>query len=570
LRILEDLPNLSQMNESELFSVIEQLPYATGLFDIELRYLYFNKAGETMSGISIKDAAGKTPFDLMPPALCDKFVPLIYKARDEKCIVKEVIDIDFGQGDIFLKVTYAPIYDDKYKVTKIIGITEDITLQVMQSKKLEEYSNQLKYHAEHDFLTTLPNRHAFTKYVKESLKSVSPTQKQALFFLDLNRFKEVNDTLGHSVGDEILLGIGKRLTDLANKKLFIARIGGDEFALYLSEFEDQDALISFAKSILTLIQKPFKLNAFSSEIGGSIGIAIAPDHADDVNTLMQYSDIAMYHAKTAFQDIQVYNSSFNKYSHKRLEFLSSLGSAIHTNQLELYYQPILDMKKDNIKSFEALIRWNHPKFGIVGPNEFIPIIENSSLIHELSLWVLSNALTQLKQWEEEGYNHDVSINLSATNLLDEQFLNALEVQLDKINLKQNTLNLEITEHSMMNNPDKAVELLKKMSDCGTSLLIDDYGTGYSSLSYLKKIPVYALKIDMSFIRELLSDEQTATIVTSTIIMAHNLGMKVVAEGIEDKATYEKLKELGCDYAQGYYLSKPMQSNQVPIWIKPYK
>ena len=559
------------MSEFELFAVLEQLPYATGLWDTELRYLYFNKAGEIMSGIAIKDAAGKTPFDFLPTALCDKFVPLICKARDEKCIVNEVINLDFGQGDIYLKVTYSPIYDDQGKVTKIIGITEDITIQIAQSKKLEEYSKQLKYDAEHDFLTKLPNRNAFTKHVKESLKSVSPTQKKALFFLDLNHFKELNDTLGHSTGDEILIGVGERLKSLSNNKnVFIARTGGDEFALYLSQFKDEEELSSFAKSVIALIRKPFKLDAFSPSIGGSLGIAIAPDHADDINTLMKYADIAMYRAKAEFHDIQLYNNSLNKYSHKRLELISSLGHAIKTNQLELYYQPIIDVKNDSVNSFEALLRWNHPKFGMVGPSEFIPLIENSNLIHDVSQWVLYTALTQVEHWRDEGYNHKVSINLSAANLVDDQFMKSLQVHLDKIDVDEDCLTLEITEHSMMNNPEKAIELLKKMYDFGTKLMIDDYGTGYSSLSHLKKIPVDALKIDMSFIQELLSDEQNATIVSSTILMAHNLGIKVVAEGIEDEPTYMKLKELGCDYAQGYYLAKPMPSKEASKWFEARK
>jgi diguanylate cyclase (GGDEF)-like protein/PAS domain S-box-containing protein len=564
---LKELQEIFQLNDDELFMVIEQLPYATGIFDNELQYIYYNKAGEQMSGVPLAQAQGKTPHDILPPSLVNTFVPLIERARDKREVVVKEIELNFGDAPIFLQVTYSPIIDSHNNVVKIIGITQDITVQKNQELKLESYAKDLSFQADHDYLTELPNRHFFFKHLNTYFTKIHP-EKSAILYLDLNRFKELNDTLGHSVGDEILQQLGERLSGLVKESNnIVARIGGDEFAFCVPYLVDEATVIAFANTIVQEIKKPFELESFFPELDASIGIAIAPIHGEDAHTLMKHADIAMYRAKSLQHNIAIYDESLNQYSPKKLEIISSVGHAIENDELELYYQPIIDIDTNTILSFEALLRWDHPKYGMVPPNEFIPILETSHIIHELSQWVLETALKQIKFLQDQGFETPISINLSAKNLLDEAFSTHLHSCLEKYSVDGKLLKIEVTEHTMMMDSEKGIDLLHKINRYGSDILIDDYGTGFSSLAYLTKLPVSILKIDIVFIRELLLDKQNEVIVASTILMAHNLGLKVVAEGIEEEAILTKLHQMGCDYAQGYYIAKPMPANNVLTWIK---
>lgn len=389
----------------------------------------------------------------------------------------------------------------------------------------------------------------------------------ALMLLDLDRFKEINDTLGHQAGDKLLKQIGPRLEmELAEFPSLIARLGGDEFAILLSRIRNNQQAVVIGHRVLDAIRHPFEVEGLHTEISVSVGITICPDQADDVSTLMRYADVAMYNAKSERKGVSVYQTDYDPHTPKRLALMSDLGRAIREDQLELFFQPKIHINSREIYGFEALLRWNHPEMGFIPPNEFIPLVEMTELIHPMTLWVLENSIAQAKRWKDQGFQFSIAANLSAQNLLGDFLVERIENLLRKYELPAHMLELEITESTIMVDPERALKVLKNIDALGVTLAIDDFGTGYSSLAYLKQLPVETLKIDGSFVTSMLGDEQDEIIVHSTINLAHNLGLKVVAEGVEDEALLERLQGLGCDQAQGYYIARPQPAADVEEWL----
>lgn len=564
----DKLNQFKGLSQSELFWVLEQLPYATGLFGTDLSYIYYNQAGERMSQIPFAEAVGKTPHDVFPPEVAARFVPLIEQARDSKETVIRELDFDFGNGEIWIQLTYAPLFDDNNEVASIIAITQDITLQKQQEKRLRSYSEHFKDLAEHDALTKLPNRHYFFKLLDETVEQASTQCPLAVMYLDLNFFKEVNDTLGHSYGDELLVMLSGRLSEFAQVHgVTLARIGGDEFALLSTNHQSDDELLALGHQLSEAIRAPYPLSGLQTEVSASIGIAKWPDHGEDANKLMRCADVAMYHAKSHLSEVSIYQEELDNYSLKRFDLVSSFGRALRENELCLYYQPIVEMNGVGVVGFEALLRWQHPEYGLITPIEFITAIENTQTIHELSGWVIDQALGQIKAWSEVGLDHYVSVNLSARNLMDDQISQQVESLIGKHGVDGERLKVEITEHSILMDADRAVNTLTSIGEHGVEVLVDDYGTGYSSLNNLVQLPIGFLKLDMSFVQSMLEQPQSLTIVRSTISMAHSLGLKVVAEGVETQAMWDKLKMLGCDFAQGYFIAKPMPPDAIVDWMR---
>ncbi|RYY01923.1 MAG: EAL domain-containing protein [Gammaproteobacteria bacterium] len=444
-------------------------------------------------------------------------------------------------------------------LTRVWGTTKDVTVR-------KRYEHRLEHVSMHDALTGLPNRANIYQEI-ERFYAAGGDAQGALLFIDLDRFKEINDTLGHQVGDRLLQLIGPRIaSEMTDVSGTVARMGGDEFAIFLPSIRNQQHAVVFAHCILDALRLEFDLEVFCAEISASIGIALAPTQASDVNELMRYADVAMYYAKEQMSGIAVYKPEIDPHSPKRLAMMSELGRAIREDQLCLYYQPKVSLGDKSFYGFEALLRWNHPELGFVPPNDFIPIAEVTSLIHPLTAWVLEKSIAQCRLWHSQGLIVSVAVNLSARNLLDENMPKLVRTLLQKYDLPASALELEITESSIMSDPSRALRVLQQLHELGTQLSIDDFGTGYSSLAYLKKLPVQTLKIDYSFIRNMLDDKQDELIVESTIHLAHSLSLKVVAEGVENAALIDRLSSMGCDEAQGYHIGRPMPLSQIDEWM----
>lgn len=484
----------------------------------------------------------------------DDFVKQGYRLEDKQ-LVRSRSKNDQG----FMQISAIGIVEDGY-LTRVWGNSRDVT-------ERQRYMDQLEYQANHDSLTQLPNRNRLYRELKRTLESRHNDQIVALMIIDLDRFKEINDTLGHHAGDKLLRQLGPRIeAELGDVDSILARLGGDEFAVMLPRVRNNQQAVVVAHRLLDAICQTFDVDGFQTEISASIGIALCPDQGDDVSTLMRYADVAMYHAKSEMQGVSVYKPEDDMHSPKRLALLNDLGRAIREDQLQVYFQPKIDIDGRDTYGFEALLRWQHPELGFVPPGEFVPLAEMTNLIHPMTLWVLEQSIKQARQWREQGYEFTVAVNLSARNLLDESLPDHVYELLQQYDLPPQFLELEITESSIMVNPELAMTALEKIHDLGVELAIDDFGTGYSSLAYLKRLPVRQLKIDYSFIIHMLEDKQDEIIVNSTINLAHNLGLNVIAEGVETEAHLACLQALGCDKAQGYLMGKPMPATEVDAWL----
>jgi diguanylate cyclase (GGDEF)-like protein len=441
-----------------------------------------------------------------------------------------------------------------------IGKTLSIALTNTASRR------ELEHRAEHDVLTGLGNRSLLHKEFKKGLDKHSVA---AIMLIDLDRFKDINDTLGHHMGDKVLRQIHPQIKPLLDEhKATMYRLGGDEFTVVVYDKKNPDKIYQLAIDLRDKLREPIRVERLKVEIDASIGIATFPSDGKDSHELLKCADMAMYQAKSSGRGILMYREEMNKYTPERFAIMADLSQSIRNRELQVHFQPKFDYSEDTITGFEALVRWQHPTLGLLYPDTFMPLAEVSDVIHQLTREVLELSLKHQQQWREQGYCFSVSVNLSARNLLDERLLDTLKDLIARYESDPAKIELEITETALMQDPDAAADLLRKIAELGIKLSIDDFGTGYSSLAYLKRLPIHNLKIDKVFVSEMLSDEQDETIVKSTITLAHNLNLQVVAEGIEDAATLERLKEMGCDIAQGYHIARPMAWSDVEQQVIP--
>ncbi len=426
---------------------------------------------------------------------------------------------------------------------------------------------ELEYRALHDSLTALPNRALLLEHLEHDIHQARREDRAlTLMMIDLNRFKEVNDTLGHEVGDALLVSVGKRFKAALREVDTVARLGGDEFAV-LSPNTDESEARMLAQRISKALDQPFVVNDLNLYAAASIGISVFPYHGLDGRTLLQHADVAMYVAKRNGQSYSVYDPDEDESSVLRLAIMGDLRNALDEDALTLYYQPQLDMRTGEVKSVEALLRWFHPRHGQVPPELVIELAEQTGLIGPLTGWVVETALAQVKSWRDRDIGLNVAVNLSVQNLHDEELVTALREKIERIGVPSDALTLEITEGAMMANPRRAVETLSRLDRMGIRLSIDDFGTGFSSLAYLKQLPVDELKIDKSFVLELEHNKNDEAIVRATVGLAHSLELEVVAEGVESSAAWQLLEELGCNFAQGYYMTRPMPAPELEGWLK---
>ena len=422
----------------------------------------------------------------------------------------------------------------------------------------------LDYQASHDALTKLPNRLLLHReFERQVLQQPVEGAGATLMLLDLDRFKEVNDSLGHQVGDQLLCEIGRRLGEaLTAYPSLICRLGGDEFAVLLPSVRRPAAALQIGRDMVAALARPFTLNELTLQVGASVGVAVYPDNGADSHALLRAADVAMYAAKCSAAGVAQYDPALDTNTPERLVLISDFGRALREQQLRLHYQPKLDLQSRRVTGFEALVRWEHPRRGLLYPGAFIPMIELTDAIHELTMQVLGMALQQQRDWRDQGLEYSMAINLSARNLLNHQCVSRLEELLAQYRADPEMLELEITETALMQDPESAAVLLNRIAALGVRLSIDDFGTGYSSLSYLRRLPISALKIDRSFVTDMVRDEQNAVIVRSTIGLAHNLNLQVIAEGVEDAETLAMLADMRCDQAQGYFISRPLPAERV--------
>lgn len=418
-----------------------------------------------------------------------------------------------------------------------------------------------------DTLTDLPNRALFNDRLTQAAAFAKRNDTPlSILMIDLDRFKYVNDTLGHTAGDEVLRQVGFRLRAVLRESDTIARLGGDEFAILLPD-ADPGAVKRVVYKILQALEAPIQLGEQSLDVGGSVGIASFPEHSDDPGTLMRYADVAMYIAKRSNSGSAFYESNLDNTRQENLSLLGELRRAVDENELVLYYQPKIELATNWAIGVEALVRWQHPGRGFVPPMEFIPFAERTGYIKVLTQWVIEAAIRQCGRWVEQGIFLQMSLNISARDLLNSELPNLVHDVMQTHRVPPELVCLEITESGFMDDPARALQTLTRLNALGMKLSVDDYGTGYSSLAYLKKLPVDEVKIDQTFVRNMVVDSDDLVIVRSTIELGHNLGLKVVAEGVEDRATLEKLKQLGCDLAQGYYISRPLPPEQLEVWLQ---
>src|SRR3954471_7815749 len=418
-----------------------------------------------------------------------------------------------------------------------------------------------EHQALHDALTGLPNRELFRDRIDQVIRQSRRNGESAVvMIMDLDHFKEINDTLGHHMGDLLLQEVSSRLRAALRDSDTVARLGGDEFGVLLPSVSKPEDATAVAETLLAALREPFVLDGMRLEIDASIGLALHPMHGEDNETLQQRADIAMYSAKQAGRGFAIFEPELDRHSPRRLALAGGLRSAISEGQIRLYFQPKADLRTGRIIGAEALARWDHPEFGIVGPNEFVPIAEQTGLITPLTSFVLDAALAQVREWKDAGLELSVAVNLSARSFLDTQLAAEIPRLLAKHGVEAELLELEITESMLMTDPARAEATITRLRQIGLTLSVDDFGTGYSSLANLKRLPVDVIKIDKSFVMEMAVDASDAAIVRSTIDLAHNLGLRVVAEGVESEDAWRHLEALGCDFAQGYYLSRPLPAD----------
>jgi diguanylate cyclase (GGDEF)-like protein len=415
-----------------------------------------------------------------------------------------------------------------------------------------------------DDLTGLPNRRAFYADLPARL-TAHEKQKCALLLLDLDRFKEVNDSLGHDVGDRLLIQVSIRLSQQLRPGDLLARLGGDEFAILLGTCSRENAVVMAGK-LRAALAEPFTLEGIALQTSASVGIALYPEQGEDLGALLRKADMAMYRAKTTRSGHHVYRSDDDSHGDTRLRTLEELRLALSDDQLILHYQPKIDLETADVYGVEALVRWQHPTRGLLSPDQFLELVEEAGLMHAVTQLVLRKALDQAAVWQAAGTPLTIAVNLSASSLVDMDLPERIGSMIAARGLPPSALTLEITEEFLLNDHDRARDILTRLRERGIRISVDDFGTGYSSLAYLRDLPIDELKLDQSFVFPMLEDARAATLVASTVALAHSLGLRMVAEGVESRDAYDKLIGYGCDYAQGFHMSRPIPADELDRWL----
>ncbi|MGH2915319.1 MAG: putative bifunctional diguanylate cyclase/phosphodiesterase [Solirubrobacteraceae bacterium] len=445
-----------------------------------------------------------------------------------------------------------------------------LTLAVTDARlrALREQSRRHEQESLHDPVTELPNRTLLHQQAHQAISAAERRDSScALMLLDLDRFKEINDTLGHHQGDLLLCEIAARLRAAARTGDLTARLGGDEFAVLALDVATAEEAFLLAERLRRSLAAGIELAGIEVEVEASVGVCLCPEHGRDVEQVLARADVAMYRAKRRHTGVELYDPTADESSRARLRLLSQLRAAIASGQLLVHYQPKVACQTGQVEGFEALVRWQHPELGLLYPDQFIPLADNTGLMRPLTSRVLDLALAQCRVWRDSGHETlSVAVNISTRNLLDRAFPDEIRERLAAHELPPDALELEITETTLMADPLRAKAVLTELAALGIRLAIDDFGTGHTSLAWLRELPVSTLKIDKSFVMQMTTHAEDEAIVRSSVQLGCNLGLSVVAEGVEDVEAWHGLAELGCDYLQGYYFSRPQPADAVDRWL----
>ncbi|CAN5356350.1 hypothetical protein BH11PSE11_BH11PSE11_37780 [soil metagenome] len=523
-----------------------------------------NRAIARMHGYASPEAMlGTTPYDINGPEKAFK-IAVAWVANN--C---ELRDLESQAVDAEGKITWVRGNSTSKKLNGKIYNFWTRRLDITNQKR---YETAIQHKAHHDALTGLPNRYWFQERAGVLAKDhIERGKKYCLGVLDLNGFKEINDTLGHVVGDQLLQAVAVRLLQgLKPHGAEIARLGGDEFAILMPDTSEQSQGESMANTVQQLLRTPFSIEGMNLHIGGALGLTLLDSLGESSTDMLRRADIAMYAAKNEGRGFCWYLPEFDLHSRRRLSLISTLQEAIDRNELFLEYQPKIDLSDSRLNGFEALVRWQHPEHGLIMPADFIPLAETNEVIGSLTRWVLLEAIRQCARWHEAGLEISIAINISARNLSDETLDGYLADCLALHDFPASCVELELTESALMTHPGQAMEILQALRTRGLRIAIDDFGTGYSSLAYLARLPVSTLKVDQTFVRNMVRSKSDEQIVRSVIGLAHQCDLRVVAEGVEDEATLFALLRMGCDLAQGYLISAPMTVAEADRWIEDHQ
>lgn len=568
----ELLVNVKQRELSEkklqlASNVFEHAREGIMVVDKNIKIREVNQAFSRITGYDKEEVVGVNPSILQSGLLGKSFYQSMWKALDTHRYWEGEIWNRKKNGELYIQLSTITAIDNlEGNTIEYIALFSDIT-------EIKGHEDQLQKMAHYDTLTGLPNRVLFNDRLQRAIETAKIDQKKvALLFIDLDRFKEINDSFGHNAGDEILKTVSKRLQKVIGEDGTISRLGGDEFSIILEEIEEVEEVSFIANKILNVLSQEIMLEDNALYISSSIGISMFPGDGGSSQNLLKYADSAMYKAKDEGRNnFQYYNTSMTELAFERVVMEASLRIALKEEEFVVYYQPQVDGRTDTIIGMEALVRWNHSSLGLVSPDRFISLAESTGIIVQLDRIVMKTAMRQLSQWYEKGLNPGVlAMNLSVKQLKEEDFIEKLKSLLEDTKCKPEWIELEVTEGQIMTNPEEAIKVLKGINNLGIKLAIDDFGTGYSSLAYLKKLPIDKLKIDQAFVRDLPDDEEDSAITKAVIALAQSLNLRVIAEGVETKEQRDFLVTNGCNNIQGYFYSPPMPAIEMEKVLQPKK
>jgi len=524
------------------------------------RIAFVNDGFCSIYGRLREEVIGQTPviFSIVEEqqAIADALLHHVFERRPFEA---EVTARRKDGSEVEIDLQLIPV-DDAGEITHWVAFIRDVT-------SVKNQFVMLRHQANHDALTGLPNRTMLFDRLDRAIEEARRARgSMALLLMDLDRFKEVNDTFGHHFGDVLLKGVAFRLLNQLTSADMVARLGGDEFAIVLADAVDSRNVAMAARRILNTLQQPFVVDGQVLEVGASIGIALFPTHGADARTLLRRADVAMYSAKQSQIGYTFHRDDHEPRTADQLALVVEMRHAIERNEFELFFQPKLHLRSGLVTRVEVLLRWNHPTRGMLSPAVFIPIAERTGLIRTISDWLLDRALQQCRDWQDAGAPIHLAVNLSAKSLQEQTLPTKINDVLRKWDIDPRFLKIEITESSIMADPAHALAIMSMLQSMGVRLSVDDFGTGYSSLTHLRELPIDEIKIDKSFVTGMNSSDADAAIVRTVIDLAHNLGKQVCAEGVEDEATWRRLCEMGCDLAQGYWISRPLNAADLMRWL----
>ncbi len=553
-------------SEARLQALLSSLDDLVFELDENGTYLEIWTANDGLLAVPRDELLGKTHREALGEEIGLSLAKVISKVLETDRPQFWEYRLEVPAGVRFFQGRVAPIAGSEGSRRRLCLLVRDITEQKAAEQARDAAEEQLRHQAMYDGLTGLPNRMLFHDRVEHALMAARRDHEElAVLMLDLDRFKEINDTLGHAAGDEVLREVARRLSKVTRGSDSIARLGGDEFAILLASASETDPA-SVASRVASCLEEPIVVQDLPLRVDASIGLAEFPRDGADADLLIQHADVAMYIAKAANGGFAVYESAADPHTPDRLALIGELRDALEREELVLFYQPQLALSSGSIMAVEALVRWQHPQRGLVPPDEFIPLVQETGLIKPLTHYVLDRALRQCRSWADHGRPMKVAVNLAMRNLIDADLPRDVAGLLKLYGVPADRLVLEITESAVISDPLRTEGVLSRLAKMGVRLSVDDFGTGYSSLTYLTRLPIDEIKIDRSFVTNMNRSADKEVIVRSTIDLARNLGKQVVAEGVESAGVLQRLLELGCDLVQGYYVSKALPAEKLDAWL----